>query len=314
MEKQIDVLTFGDLCVDMIITGNNVVPEFGQKEKLVEDYSLEMGGSCSIFACQTAKLGLKTAVFGKVGNDEFGQVIIRTLTDSGVSSEYIKVDERYKTGISVALNTGSDRAILTYNGTIDAIENQDIDYNLFKTVRHLHIGSYFLMKKLQPHYLEIIKRLKSYGATISLDTNWDPEEKWDSGIWSILPYIDIFFPNENEAMAITKKNSAEEAIKELREIIPIVAVKKGEKGAVVYSKGGTYYASALSTKVADAVGAGDTFDGGFIYGFLNKKSIEECARIGCICGSLNTRFAGGVKGQPTLVELNCELSLIMNHV
>jgi sugar/nucleoside kinase (ribokinase family) len=304
MEKQFDVLTFGDLCVDMILSGQDVVPEFGQKEKLVEDYFLEMGGSCSIFACQTAKLGLRTALVGKVGKDAFGQLITQTLEDAGVSTQYLKTEPDEKTGISVILNTGNDRAIMTYNGTIDAVQQKDVSDELLRSVRHLHIGSYFLMKKIQPHYPEIIKKLKKYGATISMDTNWDPEEKWDSGIWDILPWVDIFFPNENEAMAITRESSAEKAIDKLKGIVPIVAVKKGEEGAVVYHQGNIYKASALPVEVVDAVGAGDTFDGGFIYGYLNGKSIEECARIGCVCGSLNTRYAGGVKGQPRLDELS----------
>ena len=303
MNKEIDVLTLGDLCVDLIITGKDVIPEFGQKEKLVDDYSLEMGGSCSIFACQTGKLGLNTAVVGKVGTDQFGELIISTLKESGVSVEYIKKDYNWKTGITVALNTVDDRGMLTYNGTIDGVELEDISDELLKSVRHLHIGSYFLMKRIQPYYPEIVKKLKSYGATISLDTNWDPEEKWDSGIWDIMPYVDIFFPNENEAMAITKTDSIEKAIKELKKIIPVLAVKKGKDGAVVYSDGKTYYSPSINVVKVDAVGAGDTFDGGFIYGYLSGKSIEECARIGCICGSLNTRMTGGTKGQPVLEEI-----------
>jgi sugar/nucleoside kinase (ribokinase family) len=303
MKKKIDVLTFGDLGVDLIVNGKDVIPEFGQKEKLVDDYSLEMGGSCSIFACQTGKLGLCTAVVGTVGADQFGELIINTLKASGVSTGYIKKDCRQKTGITIALNKVEDRGMLTYNGTMDGVEIEDIKDELLKTVKHLHIGSYFLMKKLQPHYPQIVKKLKSYGATISLDTNWDPEEKWDSGIWDIMPYVDIFFPNENEAMAITKENSPEKAIEKLKPVIPVLAVKRGKDGAVVYAEGKTYYSPSIDVVKVDAVGAGDSFDGGFVYGYLSGKSVEECARIGCICGSLNTRMEGGSKGQPLLAEM-----------
>ena len=194
--------------------------------------------------------------------------------------------------------------ILIAYESIDAVRIEDITDDMLSNVRHLHIGSYFLMKSIQKYYPEIIKSLKSYNATISLDTNWDPDEKWDSGIWDILPLVDIFFPNLNEAMAITKKGSAEEAINELKRVIPIVAVKQGNKGAVVYSKGEIYYANSLESTVVDAIGAGDTFDAGFIYGFLSGKTILECAKIGCICGSLNVRQAGGIKGQPKIEELN----------
>jgi sugar/nucleoside kinase (ribokinase family) len=305
MDKTIDVLTMGDLCVDMILSGDGVVPEFGQKEKLIDDYSLEMGGSCSIFACQTSKLSLRTVIVGKVGYDPFGQVIYKTLGSSGVITEYVIKDHTQKTGITTILNTGKDRAMLTYNGTIDAVEREDIPDELLKSVRHLHIGSYFLMKKIQPYYIDIIKKVKKYGTTISLDTNWDPEEKWDDGIWDIIPYVDIFLPNENEIKAITGKGSLSKAVDRLKDIIPIIAIKKGKDGAEVHANGKVYYAQAIPVDVLDTVGAGDSFDGGFLYGFLSGMDIGECAQLGCICGSLNTRAAGGTKGQPDLEELMC---------
>lgn len=303
MEKKFDILTFGDLCVDLIINGKDVVPEFGQKEKLVEDYFLEMGGSCSIFACQTAKLGLRTALVGKLGKDEYGKVVYDALIEAGVSSDYIELDENFKTGLSIALNTVDDRAILTYNGTIDKVGIEDISDELLKSVRHLHIGSYFLMKRIQPHYPTIIRKLKNEGATISIDTNWDPDENWDSGIWDILPLVDIVFPNENEAKAITKEDDAVLAINKLREVVPIVVVKMGKDGAVAYKDDKVYTASAIDVPKKDAVGAGDSFDGGFLYGYLSGKSMEECLKAGNICGSLNIRCIGGTKGQPTLNEL-----------
>lgn len=302
MKKEIDVFTFGDLCVDFIMKGKDVVPEFGQKEKLVDDYSLEMGGSCSIFACQTAKLGLKTVVVGHVGEDAFGDLILNTMKDSGVCTQYVKREKEQKTGITMMLSTGEDRAMMTYNGTIDSVVREDVTDEFLKSVRHLHIGSYFLMKRIQPHYPEIVRKLKEYGATISLDTNWDPEETWDSGIWDILPYVDIFFPNENEAMAITKEPTAEKAIEKLKKTVPIIAVKKGAEGSVIYAEGKIYEIPPIDAVKVDAVGAGDSFDGGFVYGFLTGRSIEECGLFGSICGSLNIRFAGGTKGQPRLEE------------
>ena len=303
MKKQFDVLTIGDLCVDLIVTGKAVVPEFGQKEKLVEDYALEMGGSCSIFACQTAKLGFKTAVIGKVGQDAFGELIVNTLKQSGVSTDYIITTPHLKTGLTVILNRITDRAILTYNGTIDSVGIEDIPDGLLQSVRHFHIGSYFLMKHIQPHYPDLIKKLKQYGATVSLDTNWDPEERWDSGLWDILPFVDVFLPNENEALAITRELDLDRAIKKLKEIIPVVVVKKGKAGAVVYTGHDRYAVPSLEVQMVDAVGAGDSYDGGFVYGFVSGKSLEECAKIGAICGSLNVTKPGGTRGQPVLEEV-----------
>jgi sugar/nucleoside kinase (ribokinase family) len=303
MEKTIDVLTFGDLCVDLIVKGSDIVPEFGQKEKMVEDYSLELGGSCSIFACQCSKLGLNTMVVGKVGKDVFGDLIYNTMISAGIDTSLVLIDNCSKTGITVQLDKTDDRAMLTYNGTIDSFEIGDITDELLMKVKHLHIGSYFLMKKIQPHYPEILKKLKAFGATISLDTNWDPEENWDSGLKDIIQYVDIFLPNENEAMAVTGLNSLTSAIETLKSQIPVIALKKGREGGSVYAGEKASSTGAIDVSKKDSIGAGDSFDGGFVYGFLNGLSLEKCLQIGCICGSMNTRAVGGTMGQARLDEV-----------
>lgn len=305
LDKIIDVLTFGDVCVDLILSGRDVVPEFGQVEKLIDKYSLELGGSCCIFASQTAKLGLKTVLVGKAGKDQFGEFVINTFKDIGIDTDNVIITDKEMTGISVALNKGNDRAILTYNGTIDALDSDDIDEEILKRARHLHIGSYFLMKKLQPSYPDIIRRMKSYGGTVSLDTNWDPENKWESGLWDVIPLVDMIFLNENEALAITKCDNLASAVEKLRNHVPIVIIKRGGDGAQLFSDEGCYAANAIEGVVADTVGAGDSFDGGFVYGFLSGRSQKESLNIGCICGSLSARQYGGVKGQPLLDELLC---------
>lgn len=300
VQKDIDVLTIADFCVDMILSGNDMVPEFGQKEKLIEDYTVEMGGSCTIFASQAAKLGMKTAVAGKLGYDLFADLIIDTLKKANVSCDYVERKADIKTGITTVLSNKEDRAMLTYIGSIDVMCARDVQDEILERTRHFHIGSYFLMKKMQPGYLDLLKRAKTHGVTISLDTNWDPEESWDSGIREILPMVDLFFPNEKEAMAIIGENDFETAISKLNEIIPIIAVKQGDKGATVYNKGGRISSPALPGHMVDAVGAGDSFDAGFVYGFINGLNMRECLLAGNICGSLNTRAAGGTKGQPCI--------------
>ena len=303
MNKKIDVLTIGDCCVDLIISGKDLVPEFDQVEKLVDQYTLEMGGSCTIFASQSAKLGLKTTVLGKVGNDAFGDKILRTLKESGVSIKYMKKMTSEKTGITIALLKNKSRALFTYIGTIDVITNSDINESLLNSTRHFHIGSYYLMKGIQPHYLEIARKLKRSGATISLDTNWDPEIAWNGNIWELFHYVDIFLPNENEALAITRQDNLKDAIKKLKLIIPIIVVKCGKKGAIAYTNEEKFEIPALNVEVVDTIGAGDNFNAGFIFGHLTNNSIKKSLKIASICGSLSTTKAGGIQGQPYFKEI-----------
>ena len=262
-----------------------------------------MGGSSCIFACQAAKLGLRTAGIGTIGNDSFGEFVQNKLQESGVKVDYIKTDDKIKTGVSVILRSGGDRAIVTYLGTNDAVSSADFNEDILKNSRHLHIGSYYLMKSLQPYYKDIVIKAKEYGMSISMDTNWDPDEKWDGGIWDVLEYVDIFLPNEKEALAITRKNNVDRAMDALSEIVPVVVLKLGKEGTRAYNCGQRYNTSSIDVNVVDAVGAGDSFDAGFVYGFLSGYDIEKCLKIACICGSLNTRAAGGTAAQPDLAEL-----------
>lgn len=304
MGKKYDIVTALDLCVDFLADCGTTIPEFGQKEKLVRDYNIELGGSCSIFAAQTARLGLITIGLGKTGDDFFGRLILNKLNNAHIDTSLIEIDKANKTGVGIALcHDNGDRAILTYIGTIDTLVPEDIPAETIGDTRHIHIGSYFLMKKLQPGYPEILIKAKKAGATISLDTNWDPDEKWGNGINEILPFVDILLLNEREIMALTKTDSILKAANALSDKIPVIAVKKGKSGALAFAGGRSYDADSLDIAAADTVGAGDSFDGGFVYGYLTGCEIDVCLRIGCICGSYSTSKPGGIAGQIDLKAL-----------
>ncbi|HEX9027916.1 MAG TPA: carbohydrate kinase family protein, partial [Anaerolineales bacterium] len=177
-----DILTFGDTCVDLILTGRDVTPHFNQVEKLVDGYTLEMGGSCCIFACQAAKLGLRVAILGRVGDDDFGRLVLRRLQESGVDTRFMVVDPGLKTGVGVALSQENDRAILTYLGTLNALQPEDVGDEHLAAARHLHHGSYYLQTGVLPALPSIFRRAKSFGLSISLDPNWDPQEEWTSNL------------------------------------------------------------------------------------------------------------------------------------
>jgi len=305
-KKKFDVITAFDICVDFLMDLGDVEPEFGHKEKLVNGYNLEMGGSACIFACQCAKLGLATTGAGSIGDDSMGTFMVECLEKGGVNTAYLRRSTD-RTGLTLCLTKrGGDRSILTYMGAMDTVEKSWIE-ELLPQTRHLHICSYYLLKSLQAEYPSILQQTKKLGVTISLDTNWDPEEGWDGGIRDVLPYVDIFLPNENELMNITGKDNVQDALKYAGELVPIIAVKCGEKGAYAYCKGTIHQCDAMEITVADTVGAGDSFNGGFIYGFLSKLSMEECLKSGTVCGSLSACYPGGTQGQPTLEDLKKHL-------
>lgn len=295
--KQYDILVPLDLCVDFIVDCGEVTPRFGQVEQLVGDYHLELGGSAVIFAAQAAKLGLSVAGLGSVGDDIFGRFVLQKLEETGMDISHIRVCPEIKTGMGLALTKdGGDRAILTYTGSLDGARPEDFTDELLASARHIHIGSYFLMNTLRPAYPDILRRAKALGLSISLDSNWDPAEEWDSGLLSLLDQVDLFFPNRQEAQLIAKR-PVKEALSFLRNKVSILAVKNGADGAEAFSAESHLVEPPIAVRPVDTVGAGDNFDAGFVYGWLKGYSLEQCLRAGCITGGKSTEKSGGTAGQ-----------------
>jgi len=295
-----DILVAGEINPDLILTGD-VVPTFGQVEKLVDSAALTVGSSSAIFACGAARLGLKVAFVGVCGDDIFGRFMLDEMNARGVDTSGVLVRPGGETGLSVILNRGADRAILTHSGLIPALTAADVTDSLLRRARHLHVASYFLQTALQPGLPGLFARAHAFGLTTSLDTNWDPSATW-RGFDELLRRVDVFLPNENEALALTGTKEVESAIQRLNESCKVVAIKLDTDGAIARRGRETARAPAIPVEVVDTVGAGDTFDSGFLYGFLNGWGLEKTLRLAAACGSLSTRRAGGTAAQPTLDE------------
>lgn len=299
--RDFDVLVVGELNADLILAGE-VEPTFGQVEKLLDDATLTVGSSSAIFACGAARLGLRVAFVGKVGDDEFGRFMLRALASRAVNTSGVVVDAHIKTGLSVILSRGNDRAILTYPGSIAELRYEDINLDLLPRARHLHLGSYFMLDRLRPDVPRLFAQAQANKLTVSLDTNYDPTERWNGGLEASLRHVTVFLPNETELLAITCAGDLHSALRQMGDLIPVVAVKRGATGAMAQERGQVVEAASIQVDVRDTTGAGDSFDAGFICGYLSGWTLERSLRLACICGALSTRALGGTEAQPTLDE------------
>ena len=301
MIPSFDILVAGEINPDLILSGN-VTPEFGQVEKLVDSAVLTIGSSSAIFACGAARLGLKVAFVGICGADIFGRFMLDELSLRGVDVSGVIIDPVLPTGLSVILaGPAGDRAILTHSGAIDRLRAEQLTDDRLESARHLHVASYFLQTALQAGLPDLFQRAHALCLSTSLDTNWDPSGEW-RGFDKLLEQVDIFLPNENEALAISGLPTVEAAARALAKKCQVAAVKQGGHGALACCGDVLVRAQAQPVQVVDSVGAGDTFDAGFLHGFLNDWSLERTLALAAACGSLSTRAAGGTSAQPTLVE------------
>ncbi len=300
MNKPFDILVAGEINPDLLLSGD-VLPEFGQVEKLIDSATLTIGSSSAIFACGAARLGLKVAFIGVCGDDVFGRFMLEEMQKRDVNIEKVIIRPGGHTGLSVILTRGVDRAILTHSGLISTLQASDISDSLLHQARHLHVASYFLQTALQAELPHLFRHAHSLGLTTSLDTNYDPSEKW-LGFDELLSATNIFLPNEKEAVSLSGDADADLAASTLGGRVETLAIKMGAKGALGVRQNQKVSAPSITVNVVDTVGAGDSFDAGFLFGHLNGWSLEKSLRLACVCGALSTQKAGGVNGQPTLDE------------
>ncbi len=296
-----DVAVVADLCLDLLMTGK-VKPIYGQEEQIVDDYAIEVGGSAAIFASQFRKLGGKVGFIATVGDDPFGSILLDKLSKLDISTENVNVKPDVKTSVGLGLSYFEDRAMLTYPGSMASLSAQEvINSEVLKNTCHLHIAGYFLLDQLFDLWPEVLVDLQSKGITTSLDTNWSPNNNWEK-VKDLLPYINVFLPNEEEAKNISGRTDIVEAGKWLSEFSEIVVIKRGGEGATIFNGKNNFHLEIPSEltenlKIADTTGAGDNFDAGFLREWLKGKSLRECSVTAIKCGTLSLSEMGGIKAQ-----------------
>jgi ribokinase len=308
------ILVAGDINHDLILRGD-VKPRFHQAEQLLSSADLTQGGSAAIFACALARLGASVQIVGAVGADEFGKLAETNLSIAGVGVNGIHRVPGSPTGLSVHIVIGTDRAIMTSLGAIGDLRGEQVRAMLTPEICHLHAASYFLQPIFSADLINVFSSARDNGITTSLDTNWDPAEKW-IGLDRVFPYVDIFLPNQEELLAIGRvlfpeQSTAESDDRNMRvfaqriaELGPTVVIKRGREGAIaVSSEGELAVADAVSVEIVDSIGAGDTFDAAFIKSWLDGASVPRALKFAAIAGSFSLRGVGGTSSQPRYEEI-----------
>jgi sugar/nucleoside kinase (ribokinase family) len=298
-----DLLVIGDANPDVVVGPVGQPILFGQRERLVPSGSLVLGGSASIMACGAARLGLRVAFAGRVGDDAAGAFVRTALADRGVDVSALVTDPTLPTPLTTILISGDDRAILTSPGCLSSTAAADVPRAMLRSVRHVHAASFYLLPGLAAGLAGIFKEAKAAKATTSLDPNDDPAGKWDRvTLDPILRVTDYFLPNAAEALALTGHHSVVDAAGILARRGPLVVVKNGAEGALAHNGSRVITAPALKVETVDAIGAGDSFDAGWVAAVLNGMKPDRALTIAAACGSLSTRAAGGTAAQPTWEE------------
>lgn len=261
------------------------------KEIIVEDAIYSIGGSGFNFIKSISSFGGEIDFYGMVGNDFYGKHIKGYCKKENIGNSLI-INRCVKTGITTILPLKGDRILFTFIGGNKKMCIKDLDLEKIKRANHVHISSFYLMECLQPSLLGLLADLKSCEITISFDTGYDPNGIWQKEkIFSLLRYIDIFLPNEVEAISITEKGSVEDALNLLSNFCPIVVIKLGGEGLIAKQNDRVNGEKVIrmkpySIEVVDTSCCGDSFDAGFVYQYINGINFEESLLFANACGAL----------------------------
>jgi sugar/nucleoside kinase (ribokinase family) len=251
------------------------------------------GGSSANTIFGLTELGMDTAFLGKIGNDKQGRFYKERYHEMGGDISRFKVNEKVPTGRCLSLITpDSERTMRTDLGAAATMLLEEISAADFADITHLHAEGYMLFNKdLMIHVLELAKK---NSCTVSLDLSSFGVVNASMGI---LPdilgrYVDIVFANEDEAKAFCGEDDPEKAVKVMSEYSQTVAVKLGKKGCIIKCRRSMAQVNADVVEAVDTTGAGDLWQAGFLFGFLQGRPIELCGKFGSILGSEVVKVIG----------------------
>ncbi|MEX0686357.1 MAG: carbohydrate kinase family protein [Balneolales bacterium] len=287
-----ELVVVGELNIDLILDKVNQLPEIG-KERIAQSMTLTLGSSSAILASNASMLGLHVGFVGRVGVDPFGSYAVNSLQKSGVDTGQIIDTVGVATGVTAIYTYHNDRGMVTYPGAMEHLVLEDIPWQYLKQAKHLHLSSYYLQTGIKPSCKELFKKAKEFGLTTSLDTNWDPEEKWGKDVYEVLSYVDVFLPNDKEALFISGENDLELAMESLSDYAGTVIVTCGAEGIRAQQGSMKYSIPGLPVDPIDAVGAGDSFNAGFLNMYIKGKPLIECLNYGILASAYSTLGSGG---------------------
>jgi sugar/nucleoside kinase (ribokinase family) len=291
----IEVCVVGELNLDLILYGlpKDLVLD---REHLASNMAFTLGSSSAIFAHNLHALGTQVGFISRIGADPLGAMAAERLGAIGVDTSRMKRGtSKTSTGLTVVIPYPQQRYMLTYPGTMFEMQYSDIDMDYVRSARHLHLSSFFLHRALRPRILNLFQQAKEAGLTTSLDTNDDPENQWAQDLLEVLKYVDVLMPNEREAKKIAHTDDFSQALNLLAGLCKVVVVKRGS-GCAICRRGDEQWSLAPpAVQMVDDVGAGDTFDSGFIHSYLLGAKMEDCLAFANIVAAYSVTKEGGTE-------------------
>lgn len=300
-----EVICLGILVADVVAKPVKKIPERGKLE-LVDRMELHLGGCAANTGVCLARLGVKTGIIGKVGQDGFGNFLIERFKREGMEVEAIKRDKLANTSVTmVMVDEEGERTFIHYIGANATLREKEIEPDLFSRAKILHLAGFYLMPGFDGEPASrVLKKAKDKGLTTSLDTCWDSKGRWLSLLRPCLEVTDIFLPSIEEAREISGEKDPEEIAKFfLKAGVKIVGLKMGAQGSFIASAKESFRLKPYQIKVVDATGAGDAFVAGFLAGMVQGLGLRETGKLANATGAAAVSAMGATDGVRSLGQV-----------
>lgn len=291
----------GILVADVIVEQVESFPEKGKLEN-VNSITVHNGGNAMTASVNLKKLGVSSCLIGMVGEDMFGDFLIKRLEEENVDTRGVRKNETVQTSASVLMidKTG-ERSYFHTTGTNAVFSEKDIDYSVIDGCDAVFVTGTFLMDRFDgEETMAFLKKCKEKGKTTFLDVCYDAKGKWGEKLDISMPYIDYLMPSIDEAKEIAKKEDPDEISSVFIEKgAKNVIIKLGSKGSYLRKEGeekGKVFPPFYVKNPVDTTGAGDSFCSGFLAAFAHGESIEECMEFGNLTGACCVMEKGATTG------------------
>ncbi|MCA1584953.1 MAG: carbohydrate kinase family protein [Acidobacteria bacterium] len=282
---------------DQVFVGLEKIPPPGEVAH-AKDYVSTLGGGAVITAVAAARLGVHVSVASGLSRD--GAHRLR--------QENIRVRNLRKHGepsaVTAALSCGDERALVTFAGMNAQLEGRLARVLTRTRASHVHLA-------FSPHdcaaWAERLSVLKRRGIKLSGDFGWNERLFTDAGLPALFDTLDIVFVNEREANFYAKTKQLPAALPYWRKRKGVVVIKRGRQGALWLERDREHVARGRELQPVDTTGAGDSFNGGFLWAWLHKRPPAQCLAAGNFVGAQSTKKAGGLDALPRLAQLPRQL-------
>lgn len=308
--KAYDLISFGEVALDVILSGVENVPRRWSILGRMKAGSVFAAGTAGYVAQCFSKLGGQAAIVGKIGADNAGRFILDGFRQCGVSTDYLLVKKGVDTEISTVIlyNDGNKSSVVS---EILPLKLEQFDRKCLTGGKAFHFAGYLLYPNLwRKRILPWIRFARDEGQLVSMDPQMSATGKWSEPFRGILEHLDVLLLDEEEAKKISRRKRIIDAVEKLmKDGAQVVAVKAARRGCVVGQGGQIRMIRAFRTRPVSTIGAGDAFDAAFIYGSLQNWNVEKTARFSNVVAAISTTKYGCMTAIPRLkiAEKICDL-------